>query len=141
MFYKKGILRNFSKFTRKHLSLFFNKVAGLRLRFSCEFYEISKNTFFHRTRLVAASVKTWRTSSSSCRFRSAFFENTTKNIFDGNDLLEFNHRFGCTSFLQCNLVIFFGYFLSFFLLFGCLLVIVLFLFLFQQFLSVIVINW
>ena len=29
---KKGVLRNFTKFTRKHLrqSLFFNKVAGLR---------------------------------------------------------------------------------------------------------------
>ena len=50
----KGVLRNFSKLTGKHLcqSLFFNKVAGLRpllkkrLVFSCEFYEISKNTFF-----------------------------------------------------------------------------------------------
>ena len=32
MFYKKGVLRNFAKFTGKHLcqSLFFNKVAGLR---------------------------------------------------------------------------------------------------------------
>ena len=42
---------------------FFNKVAGLRpvtlLKktqvFSCEFCEISKNTFFHRTHMVAAS--------------------------------------------------------------------------------------
>ena len=33
MFYEKGVLRNFTKFTGKHLcqSLFFNKVAGLRL--------------------------------------------------------------------------------------------------------------
>ena len=32
VFYKKGVLRNFEKFTGKHLcqSLFFNKVAGLR---------------------------------------------------------------------------------------------------------------
>ena len=32
VFYKKGVLRNFTKFIRKHLclSLFFNKVAGLR---------------------------------------------------------------------------------------------------------------
>ena len=32
VFHKKGVLRNFAKFTRKHLcqSLFFNKVAGLR---------------------------------------------------------------------------------------------------------------
>ena len=32
VFYKKDVLRNFAKFTEKHLcqSLFFNKVAGLR---------------------------------------------------------------------------------------------------------------
>ena len=52
MFCKKGVLRNFVKFTGKHLrqSLFFNKVAGLKSKalaqvFSCEFYEISQNTF------------------------------------------------------------------------------------------------
>ena len=65
VFSKKGVCRNFSKFTRKHLCqrLFFNKVAGLRpvkketlaQAFSCEFCKISKNTFFHRTSLVAAS--------------------------------------------------------------------------------------
>ena len=33
VFCKKGVLRNFAKFTGKHLcqSLFFNKVAGLRI--------------------------------------------------------------------------------------------------------------
>ena len=69
MFCKKGVLRNLAKFTGKHLcqSLFFNKVVGLRLTynfikketlaqvFSCEFCEISKNTFSHRTPPVAAS--------------------------------------------------------------------------------------
>ena len=56
---KKGVLINFAKFTGKHLcqGLFFNKVVGLRpatllkktlaLGFSCEFCEISMNTFFH----------------------------------------------------------------------------------------------
>ena len=51
MFWKKGVLRNFTKFTGKHLcqSLFFNKVAGeacnfikketLAQVFSCEFCE------------------------------------------------------------------------------------------------------
>ena len=70
MFCKKGVFRNFAKFTGKHLcqSLFFNKVAGeacnfikketLVQLFSCEFCEISKNTFFYRTPPVAASVKT-----------------------------------------------------------------------------------
>ena len=50
---KKGVLGNFTKFTGKHLcqSLFFNKVQV----FSCEFCEISKNAFFHRTPLVAVS--------------------------------------------------------------------------------------
>ena len=57
----KGVLRNFATFTGKHLcqSLFFYEVAGLRPQacnfiknetlaqlFSCEFYEIFKNTFF-----------------------------------------------------------------------------------------------
>ena len=45
--------------TRKHLCqrLFFNKVASRALAqvFSCEFCQISKNTFFHRTPPVAAS--------------------------------------------------------------------------------------
>ena len=48
---KKGALRNFAKFTGKHLcqSLLFNKV------FSCEFCEISKNTFFTEHLRVTAS--------------------------------------------------------------------------------------
>ena len=62
----KGVLSNFAKCTGKHLcqSLFFNKVAGLNFIkketlaqvFSCEFCEISKNTFSYRTPPVAASV-------------------------------------------------------------------------------------
>ena len=66
VFCKKAVLKNFSKFTRKHLyqGLFFNKVAGLRPAtllktlaqvFSCEFWKISKNTFFYKTPPVAAS--------------------------------------------------------------------------------------
>ena len=64
---KKVVLRNFAKFTGKHLcqSLFLNKVAGLRPAillkkrqvFSCEFCEISKTTFSYRTPPVAASFK------------------------------------------------------------------------------------
>ena len=62
VFCKKVVLRNFAKFTGKDLcqSLFFNKVASLETCnfikketsaqvFSCEFCEISKNTFLHRT--------------------------------------------------------------------------------------------
>ena len=55
---RKGVLRNFAKFTEKHLwqSLFLNKIGGLRPAtllketpthvFYCKFCKISKNTFF-----------------------------------------------------------------------------------------------
>ena len=58
VFYTKSVLKNFTKFTGKHLgqSLFLKKVAGLGCNvikketlaqvFSREFCEISKNTFF-----------------------------------------------------------------------------------------------
>ena len=55
MLCEKGALRNFTKFTGKHLcqSLFFNKEAcnfikkeTLAQVFCCEFCEISRNTFF-----------------------------------------------------------------------------------------------
>ena len=65
---EKGVLRNFVKFKGKHLcqSLFFNKIADLNFIkketleqvFSCEFYKISKKTFFYRTLPVTASVST-----------------------------------------------------------------------------------
>ena len=60
VFCEKGVLRNFTKFTEKHLcqSLFFNKVEKKEILaqvFSCEFCKIFKNTFFYRTLLVAAS--------------------------------------------------------------------------------------
>ena len=63
---RKGVLRNFAKFTGKHLfpSLFFNKVAGLkpaillkkREVFSCEFCEFFKKTFFTKQLRTTASV-------------------------------------------------------------------------------------
>ena len=55
---KKGFLKNFAKFTGKHLcqSLFFNiKKETLAQVFSCEFCEISKKSFFYGTPPVAAS--------------------------------------------------------------------------------------
>ena len=52
VFCKKGVVRNFAKFTRKRLyqSLFLMKQV-----FSCDFCEILKNTFSYRTSPVAAS--------------------------------------------------------------------------------------
>ena len=66
VFCKKGVLRNFAKFTGKYLcqSLFFIKVAGwsrlikrdtVAQVFSCEFCKISRNTFSYRTPPVVAS--------------------------------------------------------------------------------------
>ena len=67
-FVRKGVPRNFSKFTGKHpcQSLFFNKVAGVRPAtlkktlapvFSCE---IAKNTFFTEHQWTTASpAKSW----------------------------------------------------------------------------------
>ena len=69
VFCKKGVPKNFVKFTEKHLrqSLFFNKVPGLRPAtllkeetlaqvFSYGFYKNFKSNFFYRTLLVASSV-------------------------------------------------------------------------------------
>ena len=60
VFCEKGVLRTFAKSIGKHLcqSLFFNKAQAQV--FSCEFCEISKNTFFYRTPLVAAFVESSR---------------------------------------------------------------------------------
>ena len=52
---KKGILRNFSKFTVKHQCNLIKKETMAQV-FSCEFCEISKNTLSYRTPPVAASV-------------------------------------------------------------------------------------
>ena len=65
---KKGVLKNFPKFTGKHLcqSLFFNKADSeacnfikkgiLAQVFSCEFCVISKNTFFTEHLWTTTSV-------------------------------------------------------------------------------------
>ena len=64
MFYKKGILEIPQNSQDLYQNLFFNKgpkacnfvkKGTLAHVFSCEFCEIFKNTFFHRTPLVAAS--------------------------------------------------------------------------------------
>ena len=59
VFCKKGVLRNFAKFTGKHLlhSLFFDKKETLVQVFSCEFCELFKNTFSYRTPPVLASER------------------------------------------------------------------------------------
>ena len=56
---KKGVLKNFAKFTGKHLSHACNfiKKETLVQVFFCEFCEIFKNTFLERTSQVAASYQ------------------------------------------------------------------------------------
>ena len=58
VFCKKYVLRNFTKFTgkyRKPETCNFIKKETLAQVFSCEFCKISKNTFYYKTPLVAAS--------------------------------------------------------------------------------------
>ena len=74
---KKGDLRNFTKFTGKHQcqSLFFNKVTGLRPAtlkketlvhvFSCEFFEVLKNTFFTECLLWMTAIGNQETQESA----------------------------------------------------------------------------
>ena len=61
VFFKKGVLKNFAKFTVKHLCLSFKIVVGLRTLaqvFSVEFYEIFKNTFnLQNTSEIASNKK------------------------------------------------------------------------------------
>ena len=56
----RGVLRNFAKFTGKHLCqslFFFIKKESLAQVFSCEFCEISTNTFFIEHLRTTASKK------------------------------------------------------------------------------------
>ena len=61
-FCRKGVLKNFAKFTGKHLCQGLWFLAGFIKRetptkmFSCEFSEVSKNIFSYRTPPVAASI-------------------------------------------------------------------------------------
>ena len=57
-FVRKGVLRNFAKFTGKnlHQSLYFIKKETLVQAFSCEFCKISKNTFSPEHLQTTASV-------------------------------------------------------------------------------------
>ena len=60
MFCKKGVLRNFAKFTGLRSQAHnFIKIETLAEVFSNEFYEISKNTFSFRTSQVAASTEVY----------------------------------------------------------------------------------
>ena len=64
VFYDKKVLRNFAKFTGKHLcqSLFFNKVAGLWHRCSVNFANFLRTPFLQNTSgrlLLSKGIVTW----------------------------------------------------------------------------------
>ena len=82
---KKGVLRNFTKFTGKHLcqSVFFNKRETLAQVFSCEFCEISKNIFFREHHRATTSV-----------LRTLSDNHETRNFYN------------IIYFLKCRLVLF-----------------------------------
>ena len=84
----KVVLRNFTKFTGKHLcqSFFFNKVAGLGHIFPCEFCEIPKNTFFYRIPPVAASI-----FRLQLRIKSDTILRSIKNCYAENCMLTHLH--------------------------------------------------
>ena len=77
MYVKRGVLRNFSKFTGKHLgqSLFFNKVTGL------EFCKISKNTFSTEHLLTNASVVSFISFFIKARTILQFFSLVFSNLY------------------------------------------------------------
>ena len=85
---RNGVLRNFAKFTGKHLcqSLYFNKVAcnfikieTLAQVFSCEFCDIFKNAFF--TEHLQANASKNKTFEESSKSRGVF--TTRVSIYDG----------------------------------------------------------
>ena len=71
---KKGVLRNFAKFTGKHLCLSlacnFIKKEALAQVLSCEFCKISKNTF---------STEQLQTAASECE-RKSIFDSPLKGV-------------------------------------------------------------
>ena len=76
---KKSVLRNFTKFSGKHLCqrLFFRD--SLAQVFSCEFCGISKNNFFYRTLPVAVSAFSSSTRSNTS-FDLIFFQRNAAEL-------------------------------------------------------------
>ena len=83
MFCKKGVLRNFAKFTGKHLcqSLFFNKVAGLKPA------TLLKKRLWCRCFLVTF-VKFLRKLFLTEHLRWLVFQETSRTIFYSNVFLK-----------------------------------------------------
>ena len=97
MLYKKGVLRNFTKFTGKHLSQspFFNKVAGLRPA------TLLKKSFWHRCFLMNFTkfLRTPISQNTSGRLFLIIITQILPNIWrnKGNQTIKF------CQLLECNM--------------------------------------
>ena len=93
MFREKGILRNFTKFARKHLclSFFFDKVAGLRLWHSCfpvNFVKLLRAPFLQNTTgrlrpiifIIFVKLFLPRCLQTLYKLKFLFFFNSSRNI-------------------------------------------------------------
>ena len=108
---RKGVLRNFAKFTGKHLrqSLYFNRVAGHACNFikietlaqvlCCEFCKISKNTFFIEHVWASASLSScfWVNieENGDSVFMKTGFSDICNNFFN-------NYHFQVINFVVSN---------------------------------------
>ena len=80
-----GVLRNFVKLTGKHLCHLFIKKETLAHGFSCEFFEIPKNTIFYSTPPVTAfGVPKWNINLTKKQLKKSI-QNTSRmqefNVF------------------------------------------------------------
>ena len=108
---KKGVLRNFAKLTGKHLCqrLFFNKAffiikETLAQVFSCEFCEISKNTFFTEHPRTSASMSNFEGNQI---FKNHYMEEnklseTSFNIKRNVSLIQNLDNFVCYTSVACD---------------------------------------
>ena len=102
MFCKRGVLRNFPKFTGKHLRqrLFFNKVADLKPArllkkrlwhrcFSLSFAKYLRTTFVTEHLVATSTVprETWRTLAQAMSNRNFYTSKVTKHLFSWNKFL------------------------------------------------------
>ena len=96
MFCKKGLLKNFAKYTGKHLRqcLFFNKVAGLGQVFFCEFCKFFKSSFFYKTPWVAAfKIYTPDVIYLTCVYNVRIWKSVSKIRFNSKSNLSSNLKF------------------------------------------------
>ena len=100
-----GVLRNFANFTQKHLcqSLFFKKETLAQV-FSCEFYEISKNTFFTEHPWTTDSQPRIIPKKSIWSFHERNYKSLLVRITTLQDILKklFSHQNSETGFAESS---------------------------------------